>query len=161
MRVLIAVLLLGLANWAQAQCPAGMPNTPGCIPPDGPGWRHNMPAPADEARPRTPKQWLSRWGAIAVDDGTNSVGTSTQSTSKQDAEQEAIDRCVDNGGGGCRVVLAYHDQCGVLAWGYDYYATARAPSVDKASKMAVSECSKSTKDCKVAYSDCALPTAVY
>ncbi|WP_425606010.1 DUF4189 domain-containing protein [Lysobacter firmicutimachus] len=158
MRVLVAAVLLGCMGGAYAQCPAGIPNTPGCIPPDGPGWRHNMPAqqPAPQTAPR-PKQWSSRWGAIAVDDSNSSVGTSVQAASKRGAEQEAMAVCGRAGGNGCRIVLAYQNQCGVLAWGYDYYATARGPSVLEASKIAISECSKSTKDCKISYSDCSLP----
>lgn len=153
----LALLLLAASGVVYAQCPAGIPNTPGCIPPDGRGWRHNMPAqnpsqPAPSPRPK----WSSRWGAVAIDTSNNAVGAASAAVTKRAAEKEALAYCSSKGGGGCKISLTYTNQCGVVAWGDDgFYAAAHAATVPLASELAMDRCAESSNNCKVLYSDCA------
>ena len=114
-----------------------------------------------EPPPVAPRDWLTQWGAIAVDEGSRSVGTSTQVASQPEAEREALQLCAREGGGGCKIVLVYRDQCGVLARGGDVYASARGPDVPGASDLALEQCTRSAADCEIAYTDCAYPVPVY
>lgn len=161
--VLSLVAMLGLAGPAATQFPLAVPsgghfqwalfNAWGQAPPAEPVY--------PEPPPVAPRDWLTQWGAIAVDESNRSVGTSTQVASQAEAEREALRICAREGGAGCKVVLAYRDQCGVLAWGSGFYASARGPDVPGASEMALARCARSAVDCKIAYTDCAYPVPVY
>jgi hypothetical protein len=84
-----------------AQCPQGMPNTPGCIPPDEMdqrGFRVRDPYPASSRTPQN--QWVTQWGAVAIDDVNSNLGVIgvTNNGSKRQAERAALSECRRKGG---------------------------------------------------------------
>ncbi|MBX9403416.1 DUF4189 domain-containing protein [Lysobacter sp. BMK333-48F3] len=159
MRIMLVGCLMGLVGTVYAQCPAGIPSAgnPQCVPPNAAGWpngAHEESQPRPTPRPK-PVKWASRWGAVAIDSNNNAIGVSSEASSQREAEFEAMDLCGSKGGGGCKVSLTYRDQCGVVVWGDNFYATAHAASVPEASVLAMARCEQSSSNCKVFYSDCA------
>lgn len=160
-RILLAVFLLGVSSLAFAEggCPAGM------IPYSGTDLSSCGPVPAgyygnknDNAlKPyKSPVRWAKTWGAIASDNTLGKVGAATGKMSEQEAEAAATESCYARGGGaGCtNILLTYWNQCGAMAWGESYSTTARAGTVEEASKIAIQSCSKHTADCQIYYADC-------
>lgn len=157
---LLALGLLSLTinnlAWGQTACPSGVPaGDPRCGP--SPSW-HGGEASLVEPTPR----WATRWGAIAIDDTVSSggVGTATGMSSKRKAEKAALTLCRSDGGAGCRIVLAYYNQCGVIAWGDQNYTGARAATIEQASQRAILTCNQATTNCRVYYADCSLPERI-
>lgn len=112
--------------------------------------------PQVEEAPR----WSSRWGAIAIDPmaSEGGVGVASGMKSRASAEALAIKHCHDTGGGKtCRIEVSYDNQCAVIAWGDDVYATANAGTIDEASRMGLEQCAKDTSNCRILYSDCSYP----
>ena len=111
-------LLLGFATQASA-CPPGFVavamqsmGQPTCVPISRSG---NAPAQG-EPEPR----WVSSWGAFAVgstDHSDGVLGVSAHSSSEQRARDAALVDCAAKGGQNCQLTLAFHDQCGAVAWG--------------------------------------------
>lgn len=155
-----ALFWLLLTNAVQAQCRIG----------SGPDFGDGIPycSELDEAPPVQSEAsaspiWLSRWGAIAIDPkvATGGVGFARGMESRQAAEKAALRDCrTDGGGSTCRVEVFYDNQCGVLAWGDEYYTTANSESLEDASQLAISACAQHTEHCKVVYSDCEVPVRV-
>ena len=159
MRIVLAGLLMGFAGAAYAQCPAGIPPSPNCAPPDAPGWRHNLPATGGDT-PRPPPRWQSTWGAIAADGVNAKLGTATGIASKQDAEEIALAQCRERGGQDCIVDISYSDQCAVLVTGDKNYSVQTAASIERAAELAMKRCNSSDTGCRVYYSDCSLPVRI-
>ncbi|PTN49383.1 hypothetical protein DAI43_23885, partial [Achromobacter xylosoxidans] len=113
---LLAILYLGVAVSAQAEqgCPDGfMPNaagTPGqqCVP--IPGLSRPQGGTGAQTAPDQPR-WTTRWGAIAYDPPSGSVGIAADKTSKVKAEQAALEHCASKGGKGCKTNITYYNQC--------------------------------------------------
>lgn len=162
-------ILLILSSSVAAQNCGGMPAVNGvCIPPDSPTSPLNSTygrQPSKLQQP-LPRRWRPTWGAIAMDDTNGGVGTIAGARSKRAATREAISRCRNVGGGGCKISLVYHNQCAVLAWASENgvavggVAIAQsAETVDIASDLARSACSeiRGGGECKIVYSECARP----
>ncbi len=125
---LLAVLALTVAGNALAQCPAGIPNTPGCIPPDGPGWRHNMPAPSGgysepthrrSAPPPpiyTPLQPTRLYGAHAMAHARGQLYSATGDTSRESARSKAVAFCEQETGQRCTLLHDFGESCQVYAF---------------------------------------------
>jgi hypothetical protein len=98
-------------------------------------------------------------GAIAGNPATGVLGTALGANSETDATRQAIDDCQSKGGGGgCRVEIAYHNQCAVLVVGSRGSLTARAASKEEASKIGIAKCSTDgDTSCRVFYSACTEP----
>lgn len=110
---------------------------------------------AESIAPRA--HWATRWGAIASSHKTNNVGVISGQKSRGSAERIAMEKC---GVHDCKVDMAYHDQCAVIAWGTGHSAIASAVSIEEASRIAMNDCGKAVNDCKVVYSDCSLPELI-
>lgn len=160
-RILPTVLLIGLAYMPtiHAQCTTGIDTGGQCIPP-------NALEPQDDSNPHAQPQqpravWADRWGAIAIDNGTSSVGVSENQTSKSAASAQALQRCASQSNSEhCEVQLAYYNQCAALAWGTKFYGVSGAVDTNLAKEHALERCARGALDCKVFYSACSLPTRI-
>ncbi len=154
--------LLLLAGPAAAQCPAGQPNTPGCIPPDAPGWRHNQAA--EPSVPMPSKHRFQSHGAFAFDAQTGTVGVSNLARyahgRRELAEQTALEDCRSKGGGeGCRIIAHYRNGCAGLMMGL---AEGQAPvphvgygrTREKARQATEKVCRQHSAQCEPTWADC-------
>lgn len=163
MKIILPVLLLvGLAYMPaiHAQCTTGVDTGGECIPPeDLPGAQQDNQAVRQPQQPRA--VWADRWGAIAIDNGTSSVGVSENQTSKSAASAEALQRCASKSNSQhCEVQLAYYNQCSALAWGTKYSGIGHAQTQTQAQSEALQGCAKGATDCKIVYSACSLPVRI-
>ncbi len=161
-RLLTALALIVLSPVAAAQCPNGIPSggNPGCVPPDV----YYGSQPNSDPPPLPKERWKTRWGAIAIGSTQSGggLGFSSKMDSKRQAEKAALKMCRDTGGGKeCAVQVTYHNQCGVIAWGDIFFATARASTEQEASQLALKACSEKSEGCKVFYSNCSYPAKIY
>ena len=147
------------SGWAQAEqgCAPGFfpggtqPNGPTCVPIPGYGTTNNTTPPSIS----TPSpQWATRWGAIAIDETNSGVGVSVSMSSKRKAEKAAMKECRAKGGSSCRINLAYHNQCAVIAWGDTQASVLGASTIQEASAIAMEDCGKHTSNCRIYYADC-------
>ncbi|WP_162348996.1 DUF4189 domain-containing protein [Pseudoxanthomonas gei] len=104
--------------------------------------------------------WEDRWGSIAVDFPGGLFGVASSMQNKEAAEAAAMADCQIAGGKDCNVDLSYYNQCGVVAWGENYAATASAGTKEKAASRALFLCGEKTGKCKIYYADCSLPERV-
>jgi uncharacterized protein DUF4189 len=104
--------------------------------------------------------WADRWGAIAIDNTNGSVGVAADKASKRKAEKEAMIQCRGKKGSGCRLEVSYGNQCGVIAWGDNFYATASSTTIEEASAAAINNCSQHTSNCKIYYANCSMPQRI-
>ena len=171
MKSLLLVVLLSLSGLAYAEhgcqngfIPVKQGNGQTCVADYNlPYWKsqnNSIPAPAG---PR----WKTTWGAVAMSTNSDSgdVGTYVGKYSKNEATREAIQKC-EAGGSKCKVSLAYHNQCVVIAWASENgkaiggaAQTQGGPSIDVASKLALTGCSKARNggECTIVYSECTEP----
>ena len=63
-------------------------------------------------------------------------------------------------GGTCKLQMSYRNQCAVLVSGDSKFLVQRAESIEVATQIATSECSKVGVNCKVHYSECSYPERV-
>lgn len=142
----------------QGACPAGYFEI------EGVGWKNCAPLPSNAAPPADlgPK-WQTRWGAIVVGLTPNGseLKASSGQASRRKAEKQALSDCKKMPGvKDCRVEISYYNQCGVIAWGDNYYHTARAGTKSDASAMALEGCSEKTTNCRIFYADCSYPIRI-
>jgi hypothetical protein len=104
--------------------------------------------------------WETRWGAIAIDAGVGTYGGIEGFSSKRSARKAAITECKKYGGKKCEVWVSYYNQCGAMASGDTFSATARGPDINETAQRAVNMCSKETRNCKPIYSGCSYPERV-
>lgn len=157
--ILMALLGSGFPFSALAQsCPHGY------IPLGGgqAGWTGCAPSvSANQQAPDPGPQWVSRWGAIAVDNTTMSVASVVSMPSERKAEKAALKKCRKTGGTrACQVLLVYDNQCGVFAAGSTYAITYRARDIETASQGALNSCSEKTTDCVVMVAECSYPQRI-
>lgn len=166
MKQQLSILLLGgilctpMSSQAQ-QCGYGVQDGGQCVPADQvPGYQDSLQD--RQARPIQPQvRWADRWGAIAIDNATSSVGVSENQISKSAASAESLRRCASEGNSqNCKVILSYYNQCAALAWGTEYSGYGRAETQTQAQSVAMQGCTKGAPDCKVVYSACSLPVRV-
>lgn len=149
------MLSLSASAWSQ-NCPAGIPSAgnPACIPPD----RNNSPYYRGESA----KKWRLTWGAVAMDAAAGDIGVSTGETSKRKATHIAMERCEKHGAKGCELVLAYHNQCVVVAWPTvvgGKPVVQSGPSIDAVTAVLLPECALRSNgaECTVEYTNCTDP----
>lgn len=155
-KCLLGGLLLLIAGAAWAQCPYGIPNNPGCVPPDA--WPQNQGGGAATAI-RQP-YWVYTWGALAADKTT--VGASTGFDTKRQAEKAAVKDCRARGGSKeCKALIAYHHQCIAAASGKGF-SWAHGPDIEKAKQDALGVCNGYDGDveCSIYYTNCTEPYLV-
>jgi Domain of unknown function (DUF4189) len=156
-RALVLAACMLVAGAAQAQCRIG----------SGPDFGDGIPycaeQPSEDYVVPSGPAWETRWGAIVVDPkaSTGGIGLASDMKSRSAAEKSALKMCRRNGGGKtCRVELYYDNQCGVMAWGDDYYTTANAEDLEDATQMALGSCARKTAHCKVFYANCSYPVRI-
>lgn len=170
MKSLLPVALLSLSGIAYAEhgcqdgfIPVNQGNGQTCVADYNlPYWKsqnNSVPVPA---APR----WKTTWGAVAMStSGTGDVGTSVGKYSKNDAKDEAIQRC-EAGGSKCKLSLAYHNQCVAIAWASENgievggaVHTQSGPNIVDVSQYALTACSKARNggECTIVYSECTKP----
>lgn len=159
--LLSGLLFVSTPSDAQ-QCGYGAQDGSQCVPADQvPGYQDSMQD--TQAQPVQPKAiWATRWGAIAIDSDTSSVGISENQTSKSTASTEALQRCSSKSNSQhCEVQLAYYNQCAALAWGTKNLGQGHAGTQAQAQNEALQACQEGgASDCKVIYSACSLPVRV-
>lgn len=142
---------------AQVGCP------PGYYPIGGgsAGWNSCAPMGSVGQPPPDPgPRWATRWGAIAVDNGRSAWGYADGAFTKKRASKAAVGACKKNGGKKCKIYIAYYNQCGALASGYDRITSYRAPESGQAEAGAVDLCSEETEGCSVVHSGCSYPELI-
>jgi hypothetical protein len=161
------ILFLGLLcassqAFAEGGCPEGLYPIGG----GNGGWTSCAPIPGygssgpGQPSAQPPQVWSKRWGAIAADDKAGRLGGADGSSSKRQAEKAAIKECQNNGGGKCKVMVAYYNQCGALAWGDNYGTSARGPDRNDTMNNALASCGKETVNCKIYYAGCSYPARI-
>ncbi|WP_307692663.1 DUF4189 domain-containing protein [Variovorax ginsengisoli] len=148
---------ISLPIFAQTACPIGTAAgsaTCGPSPSQGGGIiQQQAPTPSGE--------WIKTWGAIAVGNSTGDVGLAVGKMSKEQAENEALIKCAQNGALDCKQNLfTYRNQCAALAWPNTAgeYVIIGGPSKDTAAQEASSACGKkASAGCRVVYSECSEP----
>lgn len=161
-----SILTLFLAaNCCYAQsCPAGIPSAgnPMCLPPDRPESPYYNGSGAYVQQPVQPqiilikRQWVDRWGAIAVDAEAGSLGFVTGLKNKEEAQLAALNDCKRKGGGACEINLSFFNQCAVFVTGKKFYSSQGAPTIEKAKNLALKRCSSKTTNCRIYQSACSM-----
>ncbi|WP_425477174.1 DUF4189 domain-containing protein [Solilutibacter silvestris] len=150
----MVLLLFGsLTGHAQVQvpgCPPGVvPGQPGCGGDDGSN---------SSAQTYTGPIWQDRYGAIALDSKTGSIGWASVARSKRAAAKEAIEDC---GGGGCKIQAQVRNSCLATAWGGGKSGFGANVDLRKAEEESVNNCEQiSGTACKVEYSACSLSVRI-
>lgn len=144
---------------AQTACPIGTAaGSAMCGPTESSSGGYSNEVPAPRAIPTG--KWESRWGAIAIDDSTGSVGTSSDLKSKSDSASKAISTCAVEDSKRCKLITTYSNQCIALAWPSikgKPASTGLAQDENYAKTRAVNNCNESGGDCKAVYSACSKP----
>ncbi|PPU70475.1 hypothetical protein XcuCFBP2542_18730 [Xanthomonas cucurbitae] len=159
----LSIFLISTGVRAEQGCPPGQipAQSNGSMSSCGPipsGYYQEQPVPS----PRPLGKWIKTWGAIAGD-GNENLGVSTGKLKKADAQQDAIERCEAESQKKCSVLYVYENRCVAISEpGYTGNITrgfAAGPSIDVASRNAVSFCSQENKgrQCKVIYTACTEP----
>ncbi|NNP70878.1 MULTISPECIES: DUF4189 domain-containing protein [unclassified Acinetobacter] len=103
-------------------------------------------------------KWADRWGAFAGDGSI--AGIVTGLSSKAQARDKAILQCKERGGGNCKIITIFHNQCLAIATGQTGSNFNKAPSEVLAVKDVISSCEKNGGSCNVYYSGCSLPEQI-
>lgn len=153
-----ALPFLGIATTrAQMACPQGVtPGSAQCLP-SGSG-AQNAPSAA---------RWRLTWGAMAEDEETGNVGTSTGKVSRGAARREAMRKCKAMGGRNCRPIFDYQNNCAVVVEPIQFIDGSSiaiyrdGSSIADASGVALATCAqRNGRECKVNYSNCTHPVLV-
>lgn len=153
-------LLLAVACFScgavNAQC--GGINTGGgnCTPPTAPGMPASYDNNGNNGGQLTPR-YISQWGAISIDSVKAASGAVTGRMSRRQAEDDAQDQCVENGGKACQLVISYDNSCAAVAWAPGGAMTASDSDLDAAKDRAMHNCAKRKTGCQIVYSACSLP----
>ena len=162
-RLLLTVMLLSASIKVNAQqqggCPGGLVPAPtgACV--SQAEANQMQAASAGAATPRyTGPLWQDRFGAIAVDGATGSVGWSSAATSKRNAQKSAIEDC---GGEGCKIRIEARNTCLAVAWGGGISGFGRDVDLHVVESTALDSCKKGGgSNCKLVYSACSLPVRI-
>ncbi|MDR1276413.1 MAG: DUF4189 domain-containing protein [Candidatus Accumulibacter sp.] len=158
----LLLLALSVSSFSlHAQCPPGIPNTPGCIPPDEMNRRgHVVQDPPYSRRRQAPQQyWEGHYGAIAMDKTEPSIGITGADNllSESQAGESAISACRQKGGKNCQIVFRYANTCGAFVWGVGYGFPEDGKSSQEAAAKAMARCVAQTSNCTVDHQGCCLP----
>ena len=154
-RLVMILALLLMSQTVFAQCPYGMPNNPGCIPPDV--WNAQKGGQPAQQQSR----WVYTWGALAKEMGGGPLGVSTGRNSERDAKKVAIKDCQRQGGKKCEILLSYYHQCTAVATGKTVSASS-GPDLDEVKERALARCNSmdGAGECYIYYSNCTEPYLV-
>ncbi|MGH8050726.1 MAG: DUF4189 domain-containing protein [Arenimonas sp.] len=151
-KTLFMLIAFAMSNSAiacpEGQQPAGNPtsgNPSGCVPYPG----------SSQNQSQVPRgRWETRWGAIATDGPSASLGTSISMNTKRKAEKIALTQCRSKGGKACKIDVSYYNQCAVLVTGDTKYLAQSAENIEIATKVGMQKCNLETTNCKIYYADC-------
>lgn len=173
LRCLLILLAWGCATGhanAEQGCAPGFfpggtqPNGPVCVPIPGYGTTNST-----TSSPQPNNYWQLTWGAIATDEATGATGATVGHFSRGKAKRDAMTRCASLGGRDCKVILAYKNQCAVIADPVEggklvpgTSISQSGPSIQEASDVALKSCNERNggKQCQVLYSDCSKPVLI-
>lgn len=169
---LTTFLMFSNASYVQAYEPIDQSFCPPGYHPEGPSFAYDCVSNttgeiegSESSRPaREPDRavWEDRWGAIARGKA-GGWGAVTNMHNEKSAKQAALKQCETTAStkpADCKVSLTYYNQCAVYVWGSGGGISSSAVDVPTASKNALAQCGKSSKDCEVLYSDCSLPERI-
>ncbi|WP_189441119.1 DUF4189 domain-containing protein [Rhodanobacter panaciterrae] len=157
------LLLLGNATHAEDGCPSGLipasgTNINSCVP-IPPGYYGNQ-QPA-QPQPSTRPQWADRWGAIATDSMTGSLGAVTGMSSEAVAQQAALSDCTEKGGTRCKPQTSYRNGCAAMVIGDREFNVGSAATMSEAIQSGMKVCTDAgNTSCRVYYSACSLPVRI-
>ncbi len=126
--------------------------------------RHNAQSPyyvgprdqEQQALPKPDGYWQKTWGAIAANGAAGLLGYAVGANSEEEAKNLALADCHKKGLG-CEIEFAYYNQCAVVVTGDTIFNTVHARSIERASKIGISQCQKEDTNCRVYYSACTDP----
>lgn len=155
----LTLLDVGVAR-GEGRCPPGMyphdaPGVSACIPIPGAGSaKASNPAPP-------PPRWGSSWGAIATSVAqTPDAGYANGESTREEAQQKALQQCEALQGNRCKIVFTYWDQCAAFAWGSGkgMAIAAGAGDAQRAEALALQHCADANgSSCSLVHRACALP----
>lgn len=156
----------GMGN-AEGRCPAGMFETGSrdylaCAP--IPGYGQGGSDQDEEYSAPIPTVWENRWGAFATESNGDGFGTVNGFNSESTAKQAALKQCEATATASkmkCKILHAYHNQCGVYAWGGGRAMAYSAIDIPTATEQALKACAAASGTaCKIYYSGCSYAEAV-
>lgn len=160
-RIMISIVLFLATGQAYSQSfPQTGPCPGGAVPSNG---RCVSPAEAaanrgsGTSRPAYTEVWEDRYGAIAVDPKSGTMGAAEGASSRRRAINEALKLC---GNSGCVAMAHVRNGCLASAWGgrTGYYKFAE--DIQTAENKAIQACWGEFSDCRLTYSYCSLPVRV-
>ena len=101
----------------------------------------------------------SKYGAVAWNNKNNEFGSSFLQTSSRAAKKQALINC---GGGDCKIISTYSNQCVALAWGqkpdgFSFGPIKYSRSLEQAKSEALNTCNAEASNCQIYVADCSLP----
>ncbi|MBB5875798.1 DUF4189 domain-containing protein [Xanthomonas sp. 3498] len=153
MKLVFAISLFFLvvsgSGFAQTRCPGGVQaGSAQCLPDE------------DSSPARPTGEWIKTWGAIVMSDSGQEGWSSVGKFSKDDAVQDALEKCHAVGVTDCSVKMTYFNQCVAIAnpsrgVGSDITA---AKDEKVAGQLASEACNKRTgSQCFVKFTECTVP----
>lgn len=165
--VLLFGLLLTFMNSAQAEggCPPGLIPASGtdinsCVPIPTGYYNNQQQAQPQPHPPTPPPQWTDKWGAIATDGPGGHLGTASNVSSREIAEQAALADCQTKGGSNCKLENTYGNACAAMVVGDKGHNSNSAKNLNRAVQTGMEICSASDTNCHVYHSDCSLPVQI-
>ncbi|WP_353949491.1 DUF4189 domain-containing protein [Xanthomonas indica] len=147
--VFLFLLTLSGSCFAQTRCPGGVQaGSAQCLPDE------------DSAPARPTGEWIKTWGAIVMSDAGQEGWSSVGKFSKDDAVQDALDKCHAVGVSDCSVKMTYFNQCVAIANPAKGVGSSIIAAKDEreAGELASEACSKRTgSQCFVKFTECTRP----
>lgn len=143
----LTILALTRPAFAEGACPAGYyQNSPS-------GYGYIGCAPIPEQPP--PVRMILRWGAVAGDDDGH-WGMSESRRFRLQATREALKRCRESGGKGCRLAQVYGDSCVAIASDSNTASVLARQTREEAKAAALKDCEGYARggECAIKYSAC-------
>ncbi|WP_115528330.1 MULTISPECIES: DUF4189 domain-containing protein [Xanthomonas] len=152
----ISAYFMGFPLLAEGNCPPGSypiggQGAVGCAPINNQG---------ASATPQPTGEWETRWGVLAKDKSTQTLGVTAGEKSKSAARRTALDNCSKGGGKDCKAIFVYKNACVAVVDSESANSSSiiSAPDSKQALQMATSRCAASgALDCKLFYTACSDP----
>ena len=145
-----------VATSVHAQDCGGMANAGGaCVPPDVamPGNQPQVPQPP-------PQVWNNYWGAIYTDASKGVLGSATDTSTQESAEQVALADCQSKGGTQCKLQVSFRNGCAAVVIGDKSFNVQSGATLDEAVQKGMAICAPANSNCHVYYSTCSLPVRI-